>query len=345
MHRFDNYMELRLNQGSQPSETTTWPGFTNVVVIVLMIFMLAMIAVIIKNSDLLQNLRASERRAAQLETRLHKSEIAQADLKENLADIQEKLRAKEMEIILLTDETNMLRTTVDSKSKELDVLEKEANMLVEKAVGLEQVIKSKEEQALEAKAEAVKAAEIYEKKTAEISAALAKKITEISEASERKIAQISTEANQKVETVNRKVIDLLKQLAEKEAQIATLETDKKDLDLSLAKQRHAYSALEEKYIQSLRPPRSPAGRKVASLQYFRREGEYQVLFKDVDADQFERIDMLQLHARLSELKNQWKDKLYVNIIIPEDSGLSYNEAWSFSHEILAAYDYYYQRQE
>jgi hypothetical protein len=32
----------------------------------------------------------------------------------------------------------------------------------------------------------------------------------------------------------------------------------------------------------------------------------------------------------------------VKVIIPEDSGLSYNEAWTFTQDILTSYDYYYQ---
>jgi hypothetical protein len=32
----------------------------------------------------------------------------------------------------------------------------------------------------------------------------------------------------------------------------------------------------------------------------------------------------------------------VKVIIPGDSGLSYNEAWNFTRDILSKYDYYYQ---
>jgi hypothetical protein len=32
----------------------------------------------------------------------------------------------------------------------------------------------------------------------------------------------------------------------------------------------------------------------------------------------------------------------VKIIIPEDSGLSYNQAWVFTRDMLNKYDYYYQ---
>ena len=50
----------------------------------------------------------------------------------------------------------------------------------------------------------------------------------------------------------------------------------------------------------------------------------------------------QLDERLTRLKDKYPRLLYVKVIIPENSGLSYNEAWTFTQDILNAYDYYYQ---
>ena len=60
---------------------------------------------------------------------------------------------------------------------------------------------------------------------------------------------------------------------------------------------------------------------------------------------FKTVEAQQLHRRLTQLKNKWQDKLYVKIIIPEVSGLTYNEAWSFTKDILSRYDYYYQEKK
>jgi hypothetical protein len=49
-----------------------------------------------------------------------------------------------------------------------------------------------------------------------------------------------------------------------------------------------------------------------------------------------------LHEKLAKLKKQHAGNLYVRIIIPEKSGLTYNEAWNFMIGILKKYDYYYQ---
>jgi hypothetical protein len=34
----------------------------------------------------------------------------------------------------------------------------------------------------------------------------------------------------------------------------------------------------------------------------------------------------------------------VKVVIPEESGLSYNEAWKFTFTLLEQYDYYHQGQ-
>ena len=49
-----------------------------------------------------------------------------------------------------------------------------------------------------------------------------------------------------------------------------------------------------------------------------------------------------IHKQLLKLKQKYGDNLYVKVIIPENSGLSYNEAWQFMQDIFNKYDYYYQ---
>ena len=60
------------------------------------------------------------------------------------------------------------------------------------------------------------------------------------------------------------------------------------------------------------------------------------------AEEFTTVTRKELHERLSELKDLYGGALYVKVIIPDDSGLSYNEAWSFTYNTLKQYDYYHQ---
>ena len=55
MHKFQNYIDLRQNIGHRDTETSMWPSFTDIMTVILMIFMLTMIVVIIKNSNLAQH--------------------------------------------------------------------------------------------------------------------------------------------------------------------------------------------------------------------------------------------------------------------------------------------------
>ena len=62
----------------------------------------------------------------------------------------------------------------------------------------------------------------------------------------------------------------------------------------------------------------------------------------MEEEEYRTLDRKELNSRLSTLKDEYSGQLYVKVIIPKDSGLSYNEAWGFTQDILTRYDYYYQ---
>jgi chromosome segregation ATPase len=335
MHRFESFRDLRSDARHQISEATLWPTFTDIMTVILMIFMLTMIIVIIKNTNLSDQLRFSQERKQQVEESLRESQQIVANFKDNITNLEESLRTKEMEIILLTDEAKLLKSNLESKLAIVSALKNQISDLNQKVVMLQATVASKEAEALNLKE--ASAAEIQRMKEASQA-----EILRLKEASEEEIARLTEETRRQIEAFNHKMMVLLGQLQEKEAVLVALDSERKDLELALAKQRSDYSELEEKYIRLIRPARSPLGREVVSVHYSRLDGKYKILFKDIDAAQFEQINPQQLHDRLGKLKEKLKDKLYVKIVIPEESGLSYNEAWSFTREILSKYDYYYQ---
>ena len=50
----------------------------------------------------------------------------------------------------------------------------------------------------------------------------------------------------------------------------------------------------------------------------------------------------ELHRRLQRLKQEKRNGLYVKVIFPGDSGLTYDEAWRFTSDLHSRYDYYSQ---
>ncbi|MFA5904470.1 MAG: hypothetical protein WC836_11105 [Desulfobacula sp.] len=306
MHRFDTFTDLRANAGDRQGEITLWPSFTDIMTVVLMIFMLTMVVVIIKNTTLAQALLRSEDQRRQIQSLLQNSESLQAELKNTMTDLEEKLRQKQMMAILLGDEIKLLQQDVQGKTATLAISERQTDEL--------------------------------KKRINELDA----RIAEIQVASENRLSALTDAKAREIEEYNRKVLSLLSQLKEKEAVILTLGGEKQTLEMSLARQRQDFSALEEKYIQLIRPARSPAGKKVVTVFYQRVSELYRIGFKSVDTERVETLTTDQLHQQLDVLRQKWQDQLYVKVIIPEDSGLTYNEAWAFTKDILSRYDYYYR---
>jgi chromosome segregation ATPase len=276
---------------------------------------------------LAQQLINREKRVKQIEEGLEKSRQAQAELKIFVTNLEEKLRAKEMEIILLGDEKKVMQSSLDAKLAIISALKSELGDIKEDVRALESDIAAKEAEAIQLQRESEE------------------RVAEITKESERQLAEIKDETRRQIQEFNRKFTALMNQLTQKQDLIVILDAEKKDLELTLAKQRQAYSFLEEKYHKLIRPARSPLGKKVVAVHFSRKDGDYRILFKDLNSTEFRAVDARQLDKRLTQLQNKWRDKLYVKIIIPEVSGLTYNEAWSFTKDILSRYDYYYQERK
>ena len=97
-------------------------------------------------------------------------------------------------------------------------------------------------------------------------------------------------------------------------------------------------------------PSAPSGQRgqgeplTHELEVRYRQGPagYTYEFREPGEGAYRDLTLAELHRTLAQLKERDPDKLYTKIIIPDDSGLSYSEAWAFTKEILSGYDYYYQ---
>ncbi|RMD60283.1 MAG: hypothetical protein D6828_00215 [Nitrospirae bacterium] len=298
MHQFHKYIDLRQNKESPFSGISFWPTFTDIMTVILMIFMLAMVVTIIKNSNLLEQLSGVKSKVVVLEEKLKESQAEENELKMNIADLEEELRSKEMEIILLKDEKEVIKSTLEAKLALISALQSD----------IERMKREKE-------------------------------------ASEEKLKTLTAEMEKKIEEFNKKFKILTNLLSEKEKKIVVLSAKSKELELALARQRREYTLLEEEYNKLVGPARSPIGKDVVTVIYSKIGEAYRILFKDVNSNKTEALTLNQLHNRLRSLKEKLGDRLYVKIVIPENSGLTYNEAWNFTKDILTKYDYYYQNRK
>jgi hypothetical protein len=169
---------------------------------------------------------------------------------------------------------------------------------------------------------------------------LEEKQTELSD-TQAMIGGIRTEAERANRDLSRQIAELLSQLEAEQTTLLTLSNEKSDLEMALARQRQDFSSLENKYLELVRPARSSEGKAVAAVQFRRVQGERLYQMKGVGVEQWETVSRDELYRRLGQLKTRWGAELYVKVVIPDGSGLSYNEAWDFTKEVLTDFDYYY----
>ena len=308
MHQFRGFNELRVNRPNQSSDTSIWPSFTDIMTVILMVFMLTMVVVIIKNADLINQIRLSKSLQADSEQQLRDNVQVLADLRLRNTDLEVAVRTARMEIILLSDEMQRLDDNLEVKAAAIARLAGEKEELEEnlRLIQMQMVEKDKE----------LEDAQIM-------------------------IGGIRDEAERANRELSLQLAALLSQLEENETTMLTLTDQKTDLELALARQRKDFSSLEDKYLKLVRPARSSMGKQVVSVQFLKVDGEAKYLLKDLGKTNWNSLPKDTVFARLKQLKDELGTDLYIKIVIPDDSGLSYNEAWDFTKTVLSEFDYYY----
>ena len=297
-----------MNRTAPGGEADFWPSFTDIMTVILMVFMLTMVVVIIKNADLIDQIRLSRQLQAAAETDLAANVQVLADLRVRSTDLEEAIRSSRMEIILLTDEAQRLRDSLDIKAAAIARLEG-ANEELSENLRL-------------------------------IRLQLAEKQDELAGA-QAMIGGIRDEAERANRELGRQIAELLSHLEKDETTLLALSSEKSDLEMALARQRQDFTSLEDKYLKLVRPARSSEGKVVAAVQFRRVQGEPQYQLKDAGSEQWVAMSRDELDRRLGALKRRLGAELYVKVVIPDSSGLSYNEAWDFTKDILTRFDYYY----
>lgn len=125
-------------------------------------------------------------------------------------------------------------------------------------------------------------------------------------------------------------------------ELSEAESGYRQRDEQLASLRADFSSLQQRYDRLVRPARSPNGRYVVEIRYLKRGEQNVIEMREPGEASFRVVTQEALYGRLDELSASREEGLYTRIILPEESGLSFNEAWDFTNDVLNRYDYYYQ---
>jgi len=162
---------------------------------------------------------------------------------------------------------------------------------------------------------------------------------------EQQIAALSSQVSAMEENLSQLNIDVEQKkqaIQDKQQKIIIITQERDSQSRRLSALEDDFGSLKVKYDKLIRPARTAKGRYVVSVNYERIKGNARIRFKDSDDSNYTTVSKKQLHTKLQKLKKKYPNDLYIKIVIPKESGLTYNEAWTFMKSLLNKYDYYYQ---
>lgn len=321
MNSFGGFADLRHHGQSQSSysDDSVWPSFTDIMTVIVMIFLMALVVILIRNVELVQQLRATmdaEREAAEI---ARNTQIQKETLIERLNELESTVSMQRLNLLRSEEERNRFSLSLKERGDKLSALQTNLSTLQEAQNKLRQQ----------------NVALIAEKS---ILSERLKSEKNNQETLQRQKASLEQRVNQAATELTA----LQKNYSEQEKQLRTEREKAISESLKLSALRGDHSTLKAKYDRLVRPARSAVGRYVVEIRYFRDNDKYVIQMKGPDEKQYQKVSREVLHTRLAALKVKDPKRLYTRIIIPENSGLSYNSAWTFTNEVLSRYDYYYQ---
>ncbi|MDT8282126.1 MAG: hypothetical protein RQ982_04850 [Gammaproteobacteria bacterium] len=292
----EHFVDLR--QRDLTSESF-WPSFTDIMMVVVIIFLLTSMLLMVKNWELLDQLRnsmAAEEQAAKI---IDDTSHENATLEEQLAQSQNEVSMLRMQLLQASEQASQLNIELEDKEHQVVIMLSENEQLKNSVNKNEQKIIN-----------------------------LSSKVTSM----EDSLSQLNIDIEQKqdaLESERQKIIIITQERDSQSRKLSALEDD--------------FGSLKVKYDKLIRPARTAKGKYVVSVNFERIKGKERIRFKDSGEENYTVVSEKQLHRKLASLKKKHPNKLYIKIVIPKESGLTYNEAWTFMNDLLKKYDYYSQQ--
>lgn len=291
----EEFVDLR--RGHLNSESF-WPSFTDIMMVVVIIFLLTSMLLMVKNWELLDQLRNSMAAEEQAEKIIFDTSKENATLEEQLAQAQNEVSMLRMQLMQESELNNHLNMALEDKDNQIVIV------LSENAQ-LKNSLSSNQDQI----------------------ASLSAQMTTMQDS----LSQLNIDIEQKQ-----------KQLEEEQKKIIIITQERDASSRKLSSLEDDFGSLKVKYDKLIKPARTARGRYVVSVNYERIKNKERIRFKDAGDENYTIVSEKQLHKKLAALQKKHPKKLYIKIVIPKESGLTYNEAWTFMKSLLHKYDYYYQ---
>jgi chromosome segregation ATPase len=380
MPESQGFIDLRIGHGAiGVGDDSVWPSFTDVMTVIVMIFLMALVVIMVRNFELdrqlLSTLSAKEATSLanqELIERLTMLESSLGDTQEQRDLLKASLELELDRLAALAANTDMISSELEAVTKRREQLEqantlleqkqesamKEISALTESELSLHQQIDNLQEQF--SKLELASSEKIsgltgenqsLNEKLDTVSAQLAevklflkgaqfenKSLTqEVAE-----LESLNLEAEERYSIASDQIEILKELIQQRETEITALQSEAETSIQEFRSLQEEYDSLDVRYRKLIRPARSTAGKQVVEVWIEKFDTGYRYQIKEPGQVEATVVDREQMDRQLQALKDKFGSALYTRIVIPEDSALTYNEAWDFTQEILQKYDYYHQ---
>ena len=314
-------------------ENSFWPSFTDIMMVITMIFLMATSILVVRNWQLVAELResiAAERIASQM---IESTSQENATLEERLANAEQSNSILRLRLMKKDEDFKLAQTAIREQESSIASLELQNTDLQS---SLQQTRSRLDTANLEIDAATAQ----FEELSSQI-ASLRQQLAQQQQENEQSRTQLSS-AREQIESLtqssNKQQQDIIQLTQEKSLLSQEIEAYNQQL-LTL---KGDYETVKSKYEELIKPARSAKGKYIAEVYYVKGQAGNVIRYRQPGDKEFSTLSLAEVEQRLDKLKREHGKNLYVKIIIPQDSGLTYNEAWQFMRSLLVKYDYYYQ---
>ncbi len=340
------------------SEESFWPSFTDIMMVIVMIFLLVAVSVILNNYQLLENLKKSMQAQQLASSIAEDTQVENSSLEEHLLRLKQQLAFVSTQVVDAKKEAKNNQQQLLKREqiiKELNAISaQKEKQLEEKTTFLAQLEAKSQQQLVQKNAQISELNNQQQAQAKELQTAQQKAVMQMQQLV--LLQQQDKQNEEKASDLQGQVEVLQSSLKENSTQYSTLQQQLKQQISAfdeLKKQRQTdesqllslqgeLDSLDEKYQKLLRPARSAKGKYVVAVTYTKRRGRGVYRLRINPESEYKNVSRKQLERELEKQKNKHGTDLYIKVIIPENSGLSYNDAWKFTSAMQKSYDYYFQ---
>ncbi|MDH3632849.1 MAG: hypothetical protein OER98_17145 [Gammaproteobacteria bacterium] len=314
-------------------ENSFWPSFTDIMMVITMIFLMATSLLVVRNWQLVAELQesiAAEQIAFQM---IESTSQENATLEERLANAEQSNSILRLRLLKKEEELDLAQTAIREQETRIASMELQNSELIFS-------LKQTQTQLATANLDIENAATQTEELSRQL-ALLNQQLAQQQLESDQTTALLDT-ARKQIEGLSESSKRQQQSIAQLTQEKALLNQQIESYNQQLLTLKGDYETVKSKYQELIKPARTARGKYIAEVYYVKGESGNVIRYRQPGDTGFSRLSLAEVEARLDKLKREQGKNLYVKIIIPDNSGLTYNEAWDFMRSLLVKYDYYYQ---